>query len=80
MWIVCQIGAREHYAIARALERKGELAAMVTDFWVSKRHWMGILPGSKRLRDRVHADLVLAVVRAPNLTMNRYFVYNKHKY
>ncbi len=69
MWIVCQIGAREHYAIARALERKGELAAMVTDFWVSKRHWMGILPGSKRLRDRVHADLVLAVVRAPNLTM-----------
>jgi glycosyltransferase involved in cell wall biosynthesis len=67
--VVAQIGAREHYAIACALHSRGRLAAMMTDFWVPQKHWLRVLPGVKRLRDRFHASLGLAVVRAPNLTM-----------
>jgi glycosyltransferase involved in cell wall biosynthesis len=67
--VVAQIGAREHYAIACALHSRGKLAAMMTDFWVPQKHWLRVLPGVKRLSDRFHASLGLAVVRAPNLTM-----------
>ena len=33
-WICCQLGAREHYAIPRALFRIGMLECLVTDAWV----------------------------------------------
>lgn len=32
-WFCAQIGAREHYAVARALQQDGKLAALYTDFW-----------------------------------------------
>lgn len=32
-WIVCQIGAREHYVIAAELHRRGLLRALCTDTW-----------------------------------------------
>ena len=32
-WIVAQIGAREHYAVARAFHRRGQLAALYTEAW-----------------------------------------------
>jgi len=32
-WIVCQLGARERYAIPRALYRRGLLRELITDFW-----------------------------------------------
>src|SRR5271163_3098626 len=32
-WICCQIGAREHYAVPRALHQGGGLARLFTDFW-----------------------------------------------
>lgn len=32
-WICSQIGAREHYAIPRALQGTGRLATLYTDFW-----------------------------------------------
>ena len=32
-WICCQVGAREHYAVPRALHRAGALHALVTDAW-----------------------------------------------
>jgi glycosyltransferase involved in cell wall biosynthesis len=40
--VVAQIGAREHYAVARALHREGMLAGLVTD-WYAKSHikWLG---------------------------------------
>ena len=38
-WVACQIGAREHYAIPRALRRQGQLGLMITDLW-----WMPGLP------------------------------------
>jgi glycosyltransferase involved in cell wall biosynthesis len=68
-WIVCQIGAREHYAVARALHRRGELAALVTDLWVPPGSWVGKLPGMRRLKERWHAELADARVLAPNLAM-----------
>jgi len=33
MWICCQIGAREHYAVPRALHEQGLLAGLVTDWY-----------------------------------------------
>ena len=35
-WIVCQIGAREHYVLAAELYRRQQLAALCTDVWVAK--------------------------------------------
>jgi glycosyltransferase involved in cell wall biosynthesis len=32
-WICAQIGAREHFAVPRALQQNGRLAALCTDFW-----------------------------------------------
>jgi len=36
MWICSQIGAREHYAIPRALRQTGRLATLYTDFWAGR--------------------------------------------
>lgn len=69
MWFVCQIGAREHYAIPRALHGAGELAALLTDFWIKPGSSLGKLPGAKRLKDRYHDALHDAKVIAPNLRM-----------
>jgi glycosyltransferase involved in cell wall biosynthesis len=52
-WIVCQIGAREHYAVARALHRQGKLRLLVTDAW--------------GIGGRFHPDLASLSVRANNL-------------
>jgi glycosyltransferase involved in cell wall biosynthesis len=32
-WIVCQLGAREHYVLAVELHRRGRLRALCTDVW-----------------------------------------------
>lgn len=32
-WIVAQIGAREHYAVARAFHQRGALERLYTEFW-----------------------------------------------
>ena len=37
MWICCQIGAREHYAVPRALHQQGMLAGLVTDWYAFGR-------------------------------------------
>jgi glycosyltransferase involved in cell wall biosynthesis len=54
-WLVCQLGAREHYAVARALAGCGALAGLATDAWIRP----GSLPARlhRRLRDRYHAGL-----------------------
>ena len=69
MWIVCQIGAREHYAIPRALHRVDALAGLVTDFWVKPGSVFGGIPGGRRLADRYHPELSGAKVIAPNARM-----------
>jgi glycosyltransferase involved in cell wall biosynthesis len=68
-WIVCQIGAREHYAIPRALHLNGQLARLITDFWVPPSSWLRSLPKARRLRDRYHLDIASSSTRAFNERM-----------
>jgi glycosyltransferase involved in cell wall biosynthesis len=65
-WICCQLGAREHYAIPRALHRSGQLTQLITDAWVPPRSPLNHLPQSllRPLRDRYHPDLSNASVQA----------------
>lgn len=57
--VVCQLGAREHYAIPRTLHRAGLLNQLVTDIWVSPRSALRYTPGQlgKRLRGRYEEEL-----------------------
>lgn len=66
MWIVSQIGAREHYSIPRALQQSNQLGALLTDFWVPPGSPIGYLPGGQKLRDRHHPDILPELVWAPN--------------
>lgn len=55
-WICCQLGAREHYAVPRALQLSGLLDEFITDVW------------TRRLTGRFHPGLARAHVRAPNIS------------
>ncbi|HKY43148.1 MAG TPA: glycosyltransferase family 4 protein [Pyrinomonadaceae bacterium] len=55
-WVCCQLGAREHYAVPRALQLSGLLGEFITDVW------------TKRLTGRFHSDLARVQVRAPNIS------------
>lgn len=50
-WTVCQLGAREHYAIPRALLGDGRPVHLVTDFWAGRSRW-----AIGRLAERVHPE------------------------
>jgi glycosyltransferase involved in cell wall biosynthesis len=56
-WACLQIGARDHYLVARALHRQRRLAALVTDYWarvpVGFERWSLL----RRSRERAHEDL-----------------------
>src|SRR5947207_2957726 len=60
-WISCQLGAREHYAIPRALHRKGALRWLLTVCWASKKSPFGRFYPSG-LSERYHPDLHAAKV------------------
>jgi glycosyltransferase involved in cell wall biosynthesis len=62
-WICCQIGGREHYAVARALHRHSALKQMITDAWVRPGNPLGLL--SAGLKARFHAELGAADVYGP---------------
>lgn len=66
VWICCQLGAREHYAIPRALYQAGQLAHLITDAWVLPQSALNRLPTPvfASLRDRFHPDLTQASVQA----------------
>jgi glycosyltransferase involved in cell wall biosynthesis len=66
-WTVLQIGAREHYAVARALQRQGQLHQLLTDCWVPPHSLLARLPQARRLAGRYHPDLATAGVKAPSL-------------
>jgi glycosyltransferase involved in cell wall biosynthesis len=55
-WICCQLGAREHYAVPRALQLSDLLDEFITDVW------------TRRLTGRFHPGLALAHVKAPNIS------------
>jgi glycosyltransferase involved in cell wall biosynthesis len=63
-WVCCQLGAREHYVVPRALHRAGRLAALITDAWVTPSSGWQMLPGeqAQRLGDRYHPELAAARV------------------
>lgn len=65
-WLVCQLGGREHYAIARALYSAGTLGSMITDFWCPPKSWASRIPALSRLHDRYHADLHQLDIRSAN--------------
>jgi len=67
-WICCQIGAREHYAIPRALQTRGQLAYLITDAWVSASSSLKYLP-QNRLQERFHPALSSANVKAFNAAL-----------
>ena len=64
-WICCQLGAREHYAIPRALFSRGLLDCLVTDAWVRPSSVLARLSAGG-LADRFHSDLSDARVVAFN--------------
>jgi glycosyltransferase involved in cell wall biosynthesis len=64
-WICCQLGAREHYAIPRALFRLGTLDWLVTDAWVPPSSVLAKISAGS-LADRFHDDLADARVMAFN--------------
>lgn len=73
-WICCQLGAREHYAIPRALHRSGQLACLITDAWVPPQSLWGLVPlaAAQGLRDRYHPDLVNAAVASSTNSLMRF--------
>jgi len=61
-WVVSQLGAREHYGVARALASQGALGALVTEAWAPPGSiWSRIAP---RLAQRFHFDLAQLPVHA----------------
>ena len=64
-WICCQLGAREHYAVPRALKLGGMLDEFITDLWI--RPGTLLHSWKKRLTGRFHPDLAGAHVVAPNI-------------
>ena len=68
-WFCAQIGAREHYAVPRALHRTGRLAALHTDFWAGPgtRNLLRASGVLGSLATRFHPDLADATVRSHNL-------------
>jgi glycosyltransferase involved in cell wall biosynthesis len=61
-WVVSQLGAREHYGVARALASQGALGALVTEAWAPPCSvWSRI---AQRLTQRFHSDLAQLPVHA----------------
>jgi len=58
-WLCCQLGAREHYAVPRALQLDGLLTELITDLWM-------------RRAGRFHPGLAGARIAAPNLAALRF--------
>jgi glycosyltransferase involved in cell wall biosynthesis len=64
-WICCQLGAREHFAIPRALFRTGLLELLLTDAWIAPQSLLGKLCGHRsKLKQRFHKELLDASVKA----------------
>ena len=53
-WFCCQLGAREHYAVPRALQLSGALGEFITDLWI-------------RAGGRFHPGLAQARITASNI-------------
>lgn len=65
-WLCCQLGAREHYAVPRALQLNGLLGEFITDLWIPPGTLLHSL--QNRLTGRFHPELASANVTAPNVS------------
>ena len=64
-WICCQLGAREHYAIPRALLRRRALEHLLTDAWISPSSFVAKVCGrTSKFGDRFYDELRDARVTA----------------
>jgi glycosyltransferase involved in cell wall biosynthesis len=61
MWVCCQLGAREHYAVPRALQLSGLLGEFITDVWIRAGAF-----------GRFHPDLAKARINASNIAALRF--------
>ena len=66
-WVVCQLGAREHYAVPRALQDRDALRLLFTDAWVKPDSSLGYWRRS--WRERFHPQLAAAPVAAANTAL-----------
>lgn len=68
-WIFAHVGARDHFAAARALHASGRLALLATDYWIPfAKSVQSCFPKSlKRISKRFHDELQNAQVIAFNL-------------
>jgi len=66
-WLCCQLGAREHYAIPRALFRLGMLDYLLTDAWAQPSSFLA--KRAPNLGERFHNELRDACVRAFNSSL-----------
>ena len=64
-WVCCQLGAREHYAIPRALFRTRVLDCLLTDAWIPPSSILAKISAGN-LADRFHNELSDARVMAFN--------------
>jgi glycosyltransferase involved in cell wall biosynthesis len=67
-WVCCQLGAREHYAIPRALLRGNILGCLATDAWVPPSSLLAKL-GGRGLTDRFQNELSHARVISFNSSL-----------
>lgn len=67
-FICCQIGAREHYAIPRALHYNQQLKLLITDVWIRQNSLVNLLPKHllTNLRQRYHPELKTAKIKSFN--------------
>jgi glycosyltransferase involved in cell wall biosynthesis len=69
-WICCQLGAREQYAVPRALQAVRALDCLATDAWVPPRSILRIVGEQKsEIRDRWHEELKGAPVTSFNWSL-----------
>lgn len=73
MWICCQIGAREHYSIPRALFQRKRLDLLITDSWNIT------IPGAERAAGRYHPELAKAPVESWNLRSLAFELWNRRR-
>src|ERR1017187_6686207 len=64
-WICCQLGARENYAVARAMHSAEMLDGLITDIWTRPGSLLSWVP-MPNLRQRYSAELGDISVRAAN--------------
>jgi len=66
-WVCCQIGAREHYSVARGLQACDCLDHLVTDVWSRPGSLPQVFPkGFARVRQRFHPEVADDKVRSFN--------------